>query len=205
MRFHAPGHHRWDLRNSVDPTDQSLGKGDRLSVGLFCTSHFCHSYARIALLSRLRLWKRLYHNESILSTRILSSREGKVLHRAHTQLDTRICRPQQAPVYWHTRAPVFFWTTHSDGSKLRAEMLAINCVRPSDSRIKIYMLSRSTSFQSLRTTMILGSGTRESKLNQVLDKMHALLNLVLGREVDDLHPINHRTGGLEYCTTLISA
>lgn len=85
---------------------------------------------------------------------------------------------------------------------LELDMLAIDLVRPLNSRLKIYFRSRETSFQSIRQTMSLGGRVDNATLQLGLQNLKKLMNLLL--ETQDLPescslPGNsHRTAGLLY-------
>lgn len=88
------------------------------------------------------------------------------------------------------------------GSKLTPEIVAIDCVAPSDSRIKIYVRDRSTSFVHVRRIMTL-SECEDPGMEQMLQKLKSLWALVLGLEADfdeaaELPGKNHRTAGILY-------
>ncbi|MCJ1250587.1 hypothetical protein MMC30_007815 [Trapelia coarctata] len=85
-----------------------------------------------------------------------------------------------------------------------AEMLAIDCVAPLKSRVKIYVRSRSTDFQSVLQTMSLGGLMRSEEMDEGFQQLQELWNLVFG--FPDSHsatlPLDnkdHRTAGILYC------
>lgn len=92
-----------------------------------------------------------------------------------------------------------FLKTSPEGSRLVTEIFAIDCVRPAASRMKIYMRSRSTSFDSVRSTMTFNGMLEDPHLDQGLEKLHSLWKLVfLQGCVTTLREIDHRTAGLLY-------
>ena len=96
-----------------------------------------------------------------------------------------------------------YLTTSPHGSALEAEIFAIDCVAPRRSRLKIYMRSRSTSFDSVRDIMTLGGRLDGSSLNHGLNEVQKLWSLVFpqwqpGSGAEDLRQNNHRTAGVLY-------
>lgn len=89
------------------------------------------------------------------------------------------------------------------GSRLEAEIFAIDCVAPTKSRLKIYMRSPSTSFDSVRDVMTLGGVLDDSNLDDGLKELQRLWTLVLsqGQEfstAEHLQQKDHRTAGILY-------
>ena len=77
---------------------------------------------------------------------------------------------------------VHFIETDPDGSLLVPDMLAIDCVKPSRSRLKLYAKSPRTCFDSIRNIMTMGGKIKGQ--DQALAELHELLKLVLGLEED---------------------
>ncbi|KAI9878484.1 MAG: hypothetical protein M1830_000770 [Pleopsidium flavum] len=96
-----------------------------------------------------------------------------------------------------------FLRTSPQGSGLEAEILAVDCMAPARSRLKIYMRSQSTCFDSVREIMTLGGVLGHSYLNRGLNELQKLWKLVLSQGQDfsaaeDLQPRAHRTAGILY-------
>ncbi|MCJ1375903.1 hypothetical protein MMC20_007141 [Loxospora ochrophaea] len=103
-----------------------------------------------------------------------------------------------------------FITSSPEGSALKAEIFAIDCVAPTKSRLKIYMRSRSTAFDSVRTIMTLGGKLACPSLAHGLDELHTLWRLVLTQgqhqqqqrlfssTSEPLRQKDHRTAGILY-------
>ena len=73
-----------------------------------------------------------------------------------------------------------FCKTDPEGSLLQPFMLAIDCVDPSKSRIKLYVQTRNTSFNSVRTIITMGGKIRG--LEKGLEELQDLVKLALGLE-----------------------
>ena len=71
-----------------------------------------------------------------------------------------------------------FCKTDPEGSLLQPFMLAIDCVDPAKSRIKLYVQTRHTSFDSVRTIMTMGG--KITGLEKGLEELEELVKLVLG-------------------------
>ena len=89
------------------------------------------------------------------------------------------------------------------GSGLEAEILAIDCVAPATSRLKVYMRSHSTNFDSVRGVMRLGGVLDEPSLDHGLEELWELWKnvLPLGQKfssAEDLPNLDHRTAGVLY-------
>ena len=96
-----------------------------------------------------------------------------------------------------------FLTSSPQGSGLETEMFAIDCVAPASSRLKIYMRSRSTSFDSVRVIMRLGGAVDGADVNYGLIELWKLWKLVFSKEqecstAEDLQENGHRTAGILY-------
>lgn len=86
------------------------------------------------------------------------------------------------------------------------EIAAVDCVRTSVSRVKIYLRSRQTSFDSVVSMMTLGGKLRVGS-KQGLASLQELWRLVFSLDLsvatsDPLHPNHHRTAGILYCFAL---
>ena len=93
--------------------------------------------------------------------------------------------------------------TSREGSRLKAEMLSIDCVSPAASRIKLYFRSQSTSFDSVRANMTLDEALEQPNLEKGILELQKLWNLVLlpaqsGTSAKDLPYKAHRTAGTLY-------
>ncbi|KAK7995271.1 aromatic prenyltransferase [Apiospora arundinis] len=89
-------------------------------------------------------------------------------------------------------------TTNKD---MEYEMLAIDLIDPSSSRLKVYFRSRETSFDSVRRIMTLGGRIQNPRLAQGLDHLHDLWNGlfgVCGSTSQSLTRNDHRTAGILY-------
>jgi len=96
-----------------------------------------------------------------------------------------------------------FLMNHSQNSDLEAEIFAIDCVAPAESRLKIYMRSRSTSFAAVKNVMTLGGLLDKPALAQNLEELHELWKLVFSEEHgcsahEELPAKDHRTAGTLY-------
>ena len=90
-----------------------------------------------------------------------------------------------------------------EGLKLVPEILAIDCGPPADSRMKIYMRSRSTTFESVRRIMTLDGALHDIGLDKGLDELYILWTLIFwqGQNVAleaSLRSVDHRTAGILY-------
>ena len=88
-------------------------------------------------------------------------------------------------------------------SRLEAEIFAIDCVAPARSRLKIYLRSQSTSFDSVLNIMTLGGVLNDSDLNHGLKELQNLWKLVLSQDQEfstsvELQQRYHRTAGILY-------
>ncbi|POR32373.1 Dimethylallyl tryptophan synthase [Tolypocladium paradoxum] len=85
---------------------------------------------------------------------------------------------------------------------LEMDMLAIDLVEPSQSRLKIYFRSRETSFQSVITTMTLGGRLANNDTDAGLRSLRRLWDGLFGQQgVPDASPLSaskHRTAGILY-------
>ncbi|MCJ1397391.1 hypothetical protein MMC11_000584 [Xylographa trunciseda] len=114
------------------------------------------------------------------------------------------CLPDYTPLrYTGLSALLKFYSNSSVGAHLTAEIFAIDCVDPATSRLKIYMRSSSTCFNSVQDTMTLGGAVVERDLAFGLNELNRLWQLVLGKQSDfspsqDLDQRDHRTAGILY-------
>ena len=112
--------------------------------------------------------------------------------------------PEYSPVTFRSFAVLqTFLLYHSRGLPLETEIFAIDCVVPADSRLKIYMRSRSTNFASIQNVMTLGGLLDNPELAHSLEELHELWKLVFTREYgfsahDELPAKDHRTAGILY-------
>ncbi|KAI9695669.1 MAG: hypothetical protein M1836_006121 [Candelina mexicana] len=85
---------------------------------------------------------------------------------------------------------------------LEMDMLAIDLVEPSQSRLKIYIRTRETSFESVREAMTLGGRLSNSNLDTGLQRLRHLWDSLFDQQgVPDNAPLpasKHRTGGILY-------
>ena len=85
---------------------------------------------------------------------------------------------------------------------LEMDMLAIDLVEPSQSRLKIYLRSRETSFESVRQIMTLGGRLTNSDMDMGLQGMRHLWDSIFDQQgVPENAPLpasNHRTAGVLY-------
>lgn len=85
---------------------------------------------------------------------------------------------------------------------LEMDMLAIDLIEPTASRLKIYFRSRETTFSSVRRIMTLGNRTATPEVDQGLQNLKRLWDTLLEREgsMDDeaLPTVDHRTAGILY-------
>lgn len=89
------------------------------------------------------------------------------------------------------------------GSGFQAEMLSIDCVSPVSSRMKLYLRSQSTSFDSVRANMTLDGKLKQQDLEKGILELEKLWKLVLfpvqtGHPNEELPHKAHRTAGLLY-------
>ena len=91
----------------------------------------------------------------------------------------------------------------TEGSRLKTEIFAIDCVKPASSRLKVYLRSQSTSFTSVHTNMTLGGKLRQSNLDKGIAELEKLWKYVLlparNASADEELPHKaHRTAGILY-------
>lgn len=87
-----------------------------------------------------------------------------------------------------------------DGS-IDVEILAIDCVAPAMSRVKIYARSRLTSFDSVKSMMTLAGRLNSPETAQGLGELEILWNLLFGADhasSEELRHVGHRTAGILY-------
>ncbi|KAF7862478.1 hypothetical protein EAF04_007351 [Stromatinia cepivora] len=83
---------------------------------------------------------------------------------------------------------------------LEYDMLAIDLTQPQHSRLKIYMRSRETNFQSVADILTLGGRLQNLKLNQGIKDLSLLWNCLFQVEnpEESLRFVDHRTAGILY-------
>lgn len=84
---------------------------------------------------------------------------------------------------------------------MEIEMLAIDCISPAKSRLKVYSRSRFTSFNSVRTILTLNGALGNPHLSRGLEELQILWNLLFGANMspdNDLPHVEHRTAGILY-------
>ncbi|KAI4143605.1 MAG: hypothetical protein L6R39_004505 [Caloplaca ligustica] len=89
------------------------------------------------------------------------------------------------------------------GSRLECDILGIDCVQPTEARLKVYMRSRSTSFLTVRSIMTLDGRISGPQHESGLDELFELWKLFFGQDLplgfDTDLPVNgHRTAGILY-------
>lgn len=77
---------------------------------------------------------------------------------------------------------VHFLKTDLEGSLLQPFMLAIDCVKPKESRMKLYFQTPHTSFDSVRAIMTLGGQIQG--VDDALEELYGLLKLVVSLDKD---------------------
>ena len=92
---------------------------------------------------------------------------------------------------------------NSPHQKIEVEILAIDCVLPTNARIKIYVRSPHTSFRSVEDIMTLGDQNRRLQIAKGLEELHKLWDLVIGDGTvksasEELKHVSHRTAGILY-------
>ena len=88
-----------------------------------------------------------------------------------------------------------------EGAHINIEMIAIDCVEPLESRLKVYVRSNCTSFNSVKTIMTLDGQLNLPNTKTGLDELQILWSLLFGTErslSEDLPKRNHRTAGILY-------
>lgn len=90
-----------------------------------------------------------------------------------------------------------------EGQNLSFEILAIDCGPPAESRLKLYMRNRSTTFASVRRVMTLDGALHGLGLKKGLHELYILWTLIFwqGRHVApeaSLQSVDHRTAGILY-------
>ncbi|MCJ1470337.1 hypothetical protein MMC07_008982 [Pseudocyphellaria aurata] len=93
--------------------------------------------------------------------------------------------------------------SRQDEDRIDAEIVAIDCVQSSKSRIKIYVRSRLTSFDSVTDVMTMGGLLENEGTSKALASLKELWGLVLGLRPDfstsaPLESSGHRTAGILY-------
>ena len=92
---------------------------------------------------------------------------------------------------------------YSPHRNIDVEMLAFDCISPARSRLKIYVRSPYTSFDSVQEILTLGDKRRRVQMSSSLEKLHELWDLVTddGRPKsasEELKQVAHRTAGILY-------
>lgn len=95
-----------------------------------------------------------------------------------------------------------FMTNDAEGSQLEIVGIAVDCILPQDSRLKLYLRSPSTSFDSVCAIMTMG-GKLNTFSQATLKDFHDLWQLTLGLAEDfspsaHLQPKIHETAGVLY-------
>jgi DMATS type aromatic prenyltransferase len=96
-----------------------------------------------------------------------------------------------------------FVTSHPEGAMLEVVGLAVDCVKPEHSRLKLYVRSHSTSFKSIRTVMTLDHHPQSPITGNNIKTLRRLWHLVLGldegtSESKTLPRTFHQTSGVLY-------
>ena len=81
------------------------------------------------------------------------------------------------------------------------EMLAVDCVEPSNSRVKIYIRSQRTAWDVVSSILTLQGRVPISKagLDNLRTLWHSVLDLEGRSDAEDLPPVEHSTGGAFFC------
>lgn len=109
--------------------------------------------------------------------------------------------PRLSPQLQTSHRNLLSFLKTSQGQTLGPEMVAIDCVAPEKSRIKIYMRSRTTTLDSVLQTLCLGDESERERLGKSLEEFQKLWKLVFGLDLDstgELPDVSHRTGGILY-------
>lgn len=99
--------------------------------------------------------------------------------------------------------PLFSYLATSPlGKQLELEMISVDCISPSASRIKVYLRSQQTSFDAIRSILSL-DGLLPIPNTSWTD-LQAIYHLLFGLETSfpstqDLSPCTHSTAGMFYC------
>lgn len=110
---------------------------------------------------------------------------------------------QHLPMFGAVELLSKFIESRPANEALELEIVGIDCVSPATSRIKIYVRSRLTSFESVVDIMTLGGALKDTGIEASLAEVKELWRLVLGLDPefsisDPLHAKNHRTAGVLY-------
>lgn len=100
-----------------------------------------------------------------------------------------------------------FLGSNNQGRSLTPEIVAIDCIAPEKSRVKIYMRSQFTSLESVIETLCLGDPAVRLRRRVALEEFTRLWNLVFGLPSGEdtqaqLPRVGHRTGGMLYYFSL---
>lgn len=94
------------------------------------------------------------------------------------------------------------------GAQLECDIVGIDCVPAQKARVKVYVRSRSTSFDSIRSVMTLGGRIEDISLENCLIKLLELWQLLFSVKAGRLTPVwNYHPSSiarLVFCTTLTS-
>ena len=109
----------------------------------------------------------------------------------------------QATIHGSCSALFDFLQTNEQSLRLEAEILGIDCVAAERSRLKIYVRSQLTSFDSVRRMMTLDGRINSSGLDKGMDELQELWRLLLWNKRHfepswNLPSNNHRTAGILY-------
>jgi DMATS type aromatic prenyltransferase len=97
----------------------------------------------------------------------------------------------------------YLHTTHQRAQDLEIEILAIDCIQPCKSRIKIYVRSQRTSFNDVVEAMTLGGRIRDQGCQEAIRSLKQLWSSVLSLDINlppskRLPSKDHRTAGILY-------
>ena len=93
--------------------------------------------------------------------------------------------------------------TSRQGPGIQAELFAVDCVSPAQARLKVYVRSRETSFNSVKDVMTLGGAIKDADTQKGLKELEKVWRLTLQlpqdfTNADELPQTTHRTGGILY-------
>ena len=96
-----------------------------------------------------------------------------------------------------------FMTKDSEGSLLRIIAVAIDCVKPKRSRLKVYVRSPHTSFHSISHIMTMANTSCGLQIENALKEVQELWHLTLGLDehfpsAQELPNKEHQTSGVYY-------
>ena len=154
--------------------------------------------------SRLFLAVDLYGQNVLLKAYFLPTFKAAELGLPNKDLIARaITRLPDFQLYGFTSYDILFKYLRTTTQSIELEILAIDCAVPSQSRIKIYLRSHSTDFDSVRDILTLGGILNNDTMEQGLTELKELWNITLGRQDPTvfqatLPHIEHRTAGILY-------